>query len=221
MTETDEDLRSAAGDLWIVQRSPKEKLQRVERMPSVLIIQVNALSLSGGGQLHKEETHCVCPFLLDATFMTRSTQSADPHEKIKFSASWIHPTTAQSTTFSESKDEQRGMCANARQCATATSVGAAGSGEYGGVKRAPRTLTAAAVSDTRRECWCGLYHLYELRAVITHAGSPSSAGHFTCYRRWDAHAFIPGAAWCLFVRHFLSSISPAAQNESDYGESTV
>ncbi|KEP60178.1 UNVERIFIED_CONTAM: ubiquitin carboxyl-terminal hydrolase [Hammondia hammondi] len=176
-----------AGGLWNAVRRPKEKVQRVEQLPQVLIIQLSSLAITPYGQIYKQLGRCSFPFAFDASSLFgTATDRAKGRHCYSSCGSDSYPQTPHSKPGTLSpKTTERGMANSATTDEPRTGLVAKGQSGSAGSE------INECLHKEKVNAW-SKGPLYELRAVISHLGCSASTGHFVCYRRWDARTFGPG-----------------------------
>ncbi|PFH32197.1 ubiquitin carboxyl-terminal hydrolase [Besnoitia besnoiti] len=196
-----EALKLRAGELWTTVRRSKEKIQRVQRLPQVLIIQVNALATTPYGRIYKLAERCSFPLAFDAfVLFGPAAENARDSSASSFAGNGIdelpHRMTQDTRMFEvhESCPTWVHSTAKIRGFQEATSPSSSG---RRATSTGPKRSQPESGADGR---------LYELRAVVTHLGSSASTGHFVCYRRWDACAFGPGPGARSLLQSFCANV---------------
>ncbi|PHJ15277.1 ubiquitin carboxyl-terminal hydrolase [Cystoisospora suis] len=194
-----EALSDEAGDLWMTVRRPKVIFRQLRQLPEALVIQVNSLTLGPYGEVRKCQQRCSFPLLLNmGSFVNcssegNSVEGRPPRQR----PSQAPLSSLGSCHFEESSEAAR-----------------SGSSCFGPARNPARDRGQLAVSKTDAEAGNGtrldslmseLDNLYELRAVVSHLGTSASTGHFVCYRRWDARAFMPSPGLRLLCHEFFAN----------------
>ncbi|EPT27855.1 ubiquitin carboxyl-terminal hydrolase [Toxoplasma gondii TgCatPRC2] len=202
-----------AGGFWNAVRRPKEKVQRVEQLPQVLIIQLSSLHITPYGQIYKQLGRCSFPLVFDASslFGTASDHAKRRHGYLHC-GSYSYPQTPHSKPGTLSpKSKERGMANIATTDEPRTRpVAKWQSGSVG-------SETNECLHKEKVNTW-SKGPLYELRAVISHLGCSASTGHFVCYRRWDARTFGPGHGVRSLLEGFCANSgvrTPGASAENE------
>nr|CEL68328.1 TPA: ubiquitin carboxyl-terminal hydrolase [Neospora caninum Liverpool] len=192
-------LKLRAGGLWAAVRRSKEKVQRLQQLPQVLIIQISSLGVTAYGQVYKQLERCTFPLVLDALSLLGpagdNVNGSHAHSFNSSDVCELPPQTSPGMLSSET--QKRGVVTNSTTCDRGICPAAGW-----GCESAAET-NADLQQEKLRTRFNG--PLYELRAVISHLGCSASSGHFVCYRRWDARAFGPGPGARSLVKNFCAT----------------
>ncbi|CBZ51023.1 conserved hypothetical protein [Neospora caninum Liverpool] len=155
-------LKLRAGGLWAAVRRSKEKVQRLQQLPQVLIIQISSLGVTAYGQVYKQLERCTFPLVLDALSLLGpagdNVNGSHAHSFNSSDVCELPPQTSPGMLSSET--QKRGVVTNSTTCDRGICPAAGW-----GCESAAET-NADLQQEKLRTRFNG--PLYELRAVISH-----------------------------------------------------